>query len=464
MVDARVSMLMLLPLVLLILSIADAGLIDPALSTKTTPKQSVVLLLSPSCINLPSGLSQDGIISALKEQNKQCALNIASDVGLYSTDVRPLWISHAMGLTATEVQIKRLAQNPYVLKIYYNHKFRRAEGFAQSSIGESTQSPYNLEQIGYNKLVSAFPSANGSGEIIGVIDTGVDATHTDLRKKVSCFFDADENKITSPQDRAGHGTHVAGLLVANKIGVAPQAKLVVAKMLNIESALRAMQFITEYKKIRVVNNSWGEQDLPDIEIYYRALNVWESLNIIPVFSAGNLGPKEKTISHPKEHPSVIVVGASTQDGTVAKYSSRGPVTFGNQNLQKPDLVAPGDKITSTLPENKYGEWSGTSMSAPLVAATIVLINQAAPLLPPKDIRNILISTATSPDNQWRPDSGFGILNTYAAIISSMKPLANTPFSALSLSFFSPAAEVELNGISNTSFFEFPTELNGKSWL
>lgn len=457
-------MLIVLQLILFFLNTSFAGLIDPTLNIQPKAKQNVVLLMSPECINLPSSVSQDRAINLLKRQSKQCAQNIAAAIGVPTSDIRPLWISHAVGLTVTDLQIKLLAQNPNVLKIYFNHSFSRTESLAQSAGDTPEEAPYNLEQINYNKLKSQFPDVNGKGESIGLIDTGVDASHKDLRKKVTCFFDADENKLVTPQDRAGHGTHVAGLLVADKIGIAPQAKIVAAKMLNIESALRAMQFIAEYKKIKVVNNSWGEQDLPDIEIYYRAFNLWESLNIIPVFSAGNLGPKERSISHPKEHPSVIVVGATTAAGSVAKYSSRGPVSFANQDIQRPDLVAPGDKIISTLPENKYGVWSGTSMSAPLVSATIALMQQASPNLRPKDIRNLLIGTTTTTDHTWKPDRGYGILNTYSAVISAMSPTTNPPLSIMSFGFFSPPIEIDPNTLTNASFFEFPRELDGKNWL
>ncbi|OQW51879.1 MAG: hypothetical protein A4S09_09430 [Proteobacteria bacterium SG_bin7] len=428
--------------------------VDPAVTYIKKKKISVVLLLESTC------LSPNFTFDTLKEQNISCADQIAKSI--HTKSVRPLWISHAVALEASKIQIQMLAKHPWVKKIYLNHNFIFENSASDSdSLGEF---PYSFSQIRLDQVKQKYPDLDGSGQYIGVIDTGVDGNHTFLKNKIFKFFDSEKNRLTEANDPAGHGTHVTGILVANQFGVTPAAKVVAVKMLNVEGAIRAMQFMAEQKLVRVVNNSWGEQDLPDIEIYYRALNVWQNLGIVPIFSAGNTGPNPQTLTHPKEHPSTVVVGASNKDGSVAKTSSRGPGEFNGKLLPKPELIAPGEKIYSTLPDNRFGEWSGASMAAPLVTGTVALMLQVNPGLRCSEIRRNLISSAQDFQNGWKADRGYGILDSMRAIELS-QIVISSPIKLMPMMMRGiwPHAEVENNESKEVDMFYFPDELQGISW-
>ncbi len=429
-----------------------AAQIDPAALHAKTKKIPVIALLSPGCLTNTSS------ITSLRIGNRACARTLSQAINV--KNFRPIWISHAVAFDISKEQIAELAKQAWVEKIYFNHVF--AFENSVSDYNSVFKLPYSFAQIRREELRIRHPDLDGRNQVVGIIDTGVDASHDELKGKVLKFFDADKNLLTAANDLAGHGTHVAGILGAKSFGVAPAAQLIAAKMLSIESALRAMQFIAEQKDIRVVNNSWGEQQLPDIEIYYRALNVWESLSILPVFSAGNAGPNPETLTHPKEHPSTIVVGATNKDGTIANSSSRGPGKFNGVLVYKPELIAPGEKIVSTLPGNKFGEWSGASMAAPLVTGAAALMLQVNPHLNPQRIREILISSAQDFSGGWTPDRGYGMLDVTMAVNMAAKEVKRSLISPLMLNGFFPEPEKEVKPTAKDIFY-FPTELQGSTW-
>jgi subtilisin family serine protease len=104
------------------------------------------------------------------------------------------------------------------------------------------------------------------------------------------------------------------------------------------------------------------------------LDLVTSLTPSPVMvaAAGNNGP-ETSREYPaaEEKPGLLAVAASTQADTLAEFSTHGPWV---------DVVAPGEGILSCVPMNNYATWSGTSMSAPLVAGTAALVRARYPTL------------------------------------------------------------------------------------
>ena len=96
-----------------------------------------------------------------------------------------------------------------------------------------------------------------------------------------------------------------------------------------------------------------------------------------------------------------------KDNTIAYYSSRGPTN--NIFLPKPDILATGSDIYSTLPDGGYGYKSGTSMAAPHVSGASALILELYPSLDPAQIKNIFRQTAT-PLSYDVLTQGSGLLN------------------------------------------------------
>src|SRR6185436_6719707 len=189
-------------------------------------------------------------------------------------------------------------------------------------------------------------------------------------------------------DPYGHGTHVASLAAGNGrisngqyVGIAPNAKLINLRVLNSEGVgttayvLRALDWVATNRSIyniRIVNMSLG---MPAVDSYRndpvcRAVRRLVDAGVVVFAAAGNNG-KDSTgnklyghIHSPGIEPSVITVGASNTFGTdersddeVATYSSRGPTrsyrtdSMGFKhydNIIKPELVAPGNKIVSAM--------------------------------------------------------------------------------------------------------------------
>ena len=134
-------------------------------------------------------------------------------------------------------------------------------------------------------------------------------------------------------------------------------------------------------------------------------------------SAGN---GYTTISYPGNLPGVITVGNIKSNGVKSEDSNRG------ENML---VCAPGTRIMSTLPDDNYGFYSGTSMAAPHVAGIVALMLERNPNLTVREIREILAQTATKLNTMefsktkeyglWNEYYGYGLVNAYDAVIMSI---------------------------------------------
>lgn len=155
--------------------------------------------------------------------------------------------------------------------------------------------------------------------------------------------------------------------------------------------------------------------------------------IVVCVAAGNSGPDQQTISSPGVSEKVITVGAfddnntgSSEDDTVASFSSRGPTVYGKE---KPDILAPGVNIISLRSPNSYIDklqkssrvgshyfiMSGTSMATPICAGIAALILQQNPDLTPDEVKELLKNGA----DKWTGEDpniyGAGAINAEKAI-------------------------------------------------
>jgi hypothetical protein len=315
---------------------------------------------------------------------------------------------------------------------------------------------WNISMIGADKVWDEF-NARGEGIVVGQSDSGVDGNHPAIAKQYRGYNSGDDynwfdpwDGTTSPNDENGHGTHTTGtILGANGIGIAPEAQWIGCVNLdrnlgNPALYLDCMQFMLApfpqdgnpftdgdpTKAAHVLNNSWG---CPEIEgcdpaALLPAADNLRNAGIFVVVSTGNDGPLCETVASPLSlYDSVFSVGAVDQFGNMADFSSRGPVTADDSGRVKPDIVAPGVDILSSLPNGTYGANSGTSMAGPHVAGVVALIWSAQPDLI-GDINateQLIIDTAqpytgdTSlgcfsgdmPSNAY----GYGVVDVYAAV-------------------------------------------------
>ena len=284
---------------------------------------------------------------------------------------------------------------------------------------------------GANRVWSSF-GITGKGVVVAVIDSGIDYRHADLggclgpecRVKAGYNF-ANKSQATNPTDDNGHGTHVAGIIAANGVmkGVAPDAKLLAVKVLDKDGAGLTSNIIAGIEwavshGADVLNLSLGapgSPDSPDSQAVDNAVD----LNCVVVVAAGNDGPDYDTLGSPAAARKVITVGATDDQDQLASFSSRGPSSI---YQVKPEIVAPGMAIKSTVPKGTcamcdasgFKEADGTSMAAPHVAGAAALLLEQHPDWVNQQVKDALIQNSV--DLHLNPfQQGAGRLDVYAAI-------------------------------------------------
>ncbi len=325
-----------------------------------------------------------------------------------------------------------------------------------------------------------FDGLGGTSVLVDVTDTGVDASHIAFAGRNRPFFKGIDPSMPVWTDPDGHGTVVAGILLGDGsyrltedpgddtlvqgtyAGVAPDTYLM-AQSLYGQGFTYTYRNLTKYsveKGAAISHNSWGK--------YYPNLGAWGEYTdvaydydnstrdadwttpgdqaILVVFAAGNNGTSGSgTILASATGKNVITVGAtgndkgSTSSDEIWARSSRGPT---NDGRIKPDLVAPGEYITSTwgidddgsnaaaLPPDSgdasYITYNGTSMAAPIVSGSAALLidhlgtNKGHKDPSPALVKSILIATADHlPGVQWPGnEQGWGRVNASRAILET----------------------------------------------
>lgn len=346
------------------------------------------------------------------------------------------YISASFSGVATKKGLEAIANIPNVTKIYMDVKVAHDPVTKSAAVFPARgEYPYDLKDMKVDQMRAAHPDYLGKGVVIGSVDTGVDGKHPALQGKIKLFYDARKHAVGDAVDYDEHGTHTAGTMVGTNpngpMGMAPEAQLMVAGALgSLSEALEGMQFMLDPDKNpntndqpRAVNNSWNSGGASDQEPFYRAIAAWEAANVMPVWSAGNAGPKPGTITTPHEHPLTYAMAATQEDGKITSFSSRGPGKYKGQETQKPDAGAPGKNIISSVPGGKFVSMSGTSMSSPHATGATAILFQIKSDLNPAAVRKILSDTAAnvdangnpSPSKAWNATYGFGKLDMNAAV-------------------------------------------------
>jgi subtilisin len=231
----------------------------------------------------------------------------------------------------------------------------------------SDRRPWSHAPLGIPALYAA--GIRGKGATVAVIDTGGDRNHQDLAANLDAVSSRDfTGSRVGWADVNSHGTHCSGIIAADDqgvgvIGVAPDAAVVIYKGLGdggsggVASLVGAIQAAANHPKVQTLSMSFGASGpIPEIE---RALIDAEAKGKWLVAAAGNSGPN--STNWPGAYDNVLCVGAVKEDLTVDGYSST------NKSL---DVVAPGSRILSTIPNNQYASLSGTSMATPYVAGVL----------------------------------------------------------------------------------------------
>ncbi|OME74055.1 peptidase S8 [Paenibacillus sp. FSL A5-0031] len=253
----------------------------------------------------------------------------------------------------------------------------------QKSIIVDKGIPWGVNQI---KAPLAWSTTTGHRVKVGVIDTGADFSHPDLRQSLSRGINL-LNRSMLPHDDNGHGTHIAGTIAAanqlqGMIGVAPRALISPVKAFDHNGSAFVSDIILGIEwcirnRMNVINMSFGMKTKSKA-LLGAVINA-HNAGVIIVASSGNDG-KRRSVDYPARYPQTIAVGATNKLRRVAPFSNRGSYI---------DVYAPGDKIVSAWLRGKYNEMSGTSMATSHVSGAIALLLAHKPGLTPTEIKTII---------------------------------------------------------------------------
>ena len=381
---------------------------------------------------------------------------------------------------------------------------------------------YHIENIPNDSLVNqqwaltkihafdAWKITQGSDSVLlGLIDTGVDYLHPDLKNKIylnmgeigtdqngkdkrSNGIDDDGNGYiddymgfdfvdrvgfpfdstggdylgwdNDPKDENGHGTYIAGIAGAetnNGIGIAGVAPKL--KILNIrafdptgngaEDDVAAAILYAVQMKCKVINMSFGDDSFS--YVLRDVIRYAYSQNIVLVASSGNSGSDQP--HYPSGYSECICVGNSTQDDYVASSSNYGSTL---------DLVAPGSFILTTAKGDNYAVVSGTSASAPFVSAAAALILSINNYTN-EEVKQIIKSTCDDiGEPGWDIHSGAGRLNLFQAL--SVPAASIIKFNNPTQDYATDKDTIVVNATILSAYFQsydlyYGTGINPSSW-
>ena len=251
----------------------------------------------------------------------------------------------------------------------------------------------------------AWSLSTGAGQIVAVVDSGIEAAHPDLAAQILPGRDWVDDD-TSPDDQNGHGTHVSGTIAARRnntegvAGIAPDAKIVPLRVLNAGGSGSTADVAEAFdyagdQGIRIVNASLGG----NFSIAERDAIAAHPATLY-VVAAGNGGPDgigdnvDVTPTYPCAYDlaNVLCVGASNPHDEPASFSNFGAVSV--------DVFAPGVSIFSTYPVDvanacgdPYCYSDGTSMASPHVAGEAALLRDFDPNLSTAAIKSAIMDSA-----------------------------------------------------------------------
>lgn len=330
------------------------------------------------------------------------------------------FVSHAAGLDATS----RFAQWPEVrfwewdLPVHMDGDVLQQIPFTEDADSQWFWPLLHVPEV--------WAKTQGEGIVVAAIDTGVMAHHPDLRANLLPGFDFIE-RDAFPQDEAGHGTHVAGLMVANGQvkGAAPQAKLVPIRALGpgggdtstvAEAVLWAAGLGVDPPNpypASVINLSLGSNTYS--RVLEDAIRRVQEKGVVVVAATGNSGG---SLSYPAAFPGVLAVTAAAgfESPYQPRYANHGLGTqlaaYGGDATDKnrdgkPDGILSTDR--GALGEPTYALRMGTSMAAPQVSGMLALALSSG--ISPRNAVDFLKHTArdlgvSGYDSEW----GFGLVS------------------------------------------------------
>jgi len=324
-------------------------------------------------------------------------------------------------------------------------------GIVPFFVATANQDVYKLTQIHHLHHLGL----TGKGITIGMIDTGVDQDHQEFSSTNFVGWHDLIHNQTQSNDDADHGTHLAGLLIAQGTlegslsgihlqGIIPEAQLLVVKAISQadqeygtaqrETIAQAITYCLDHD-VDIILLTLGKHPEKILSMPYEpiqsACEQAMQQGVFVVTPAGDDGLVDDTdVAFPAILPNVLSVGAVSTQDIIASFSSQGHQYPDSQDPnKKPELVAPGVSLMSTRSQGAYGTISGTSQAATIVTGCLALLLEAYPQLQEINdestiqlMKTILIETAAPQwtiSNEYQQGNhhdyyGYGMIQAYDA--------------------------------------------------
>jgi bacillopeptidase F len=394
----------------------------------------------------------------LADSDQQVIIKFLNDNSYQVKSYKQFWIINMMTIEATKGIINLLSNMPEIDYIEEVDHFvgKPIEIMKGQSNGNKSLGGIEPGLAAINAPALWAMGYTGKGRRYYSIDTGVWPQHPAISDNWLGNYQPIDQAwygIDSPipVDKNGsHGTHTAGTVLGlepatnDTIGVAFNAYFMVSDPIVTNAA--AIKPLPDYIDVfqfalnpdsdtattndipDAINNSWGIDEHHDTSIcagyVTQMFDAIEAAGIANVFSAGNEGPADTTIGKPQYVSTGLVntftvgaVNGANATFPIAGFSSHGPTACplsGSLRI-KPEVVAPGLNVRSSIDQNNYASYNGTSMAGPHAAGAVLLLKEAFPNVSGEEILLALYNSAidlgvVGEDNTY----GKGMIDVLAA--------------------------------------------------
>lgn len=291
--------------------------------------------------------------------------------------------------------------------------------------------------LSYLNISQVHKISTGQGVVVGVVDSGADATHPDLAGRILSGVRSNGTAGSGNSDEDGHGTRMAGIIAATNaapdgvLGIAPGAKILPIKTHSgsgdgTADAIKSGIRLAVDNGAKIINASWAGplSPLDAADIDYAI-----SKDAVIVAAAGNTAAGQTQIMWPARIPGVIAVTGLNQQGNFWSGSTNGPEAV---------VSAPAQEITSTTSRlhfaSGYSVGNGTSDATAIISGVAALIRAKFPTMNAANVINRIITTADDAGPTGRdPQYGFGKINALRALTATVPEIASNPLIAASAS-------------------------------
>ena len=269
---------------------------------------------------------------------------------------------------------------------------------------------WNLDAI---QAETVWTRGTGEGEVIAIIDSGVDGAHPDLAPRLVAGYSA--TGADELVDGHGHGTHVAGIAAATAgdaygiAGLAHDAAIMPIQVTDdrgvaySSDVAEGLLWAVEHGAT-VANLSLAGPHRSTV--LAAAIDHAVEQGVVVVAAAGNEGNRNNPTMYPAAEQNVLAVASLGDGGDRSSFSSTGAHV---------DLAAPGSAILSNRPGARVGYASGTSMAAPFVAAAVAIVRSAGDVDGHAAVEALLDTAEDRGDRGHDAEFGAGALNLLAAL-------------------------------------------------